>query len=109
MGQFLNKIVVILWINYNITKVFVFTKFRNKTLKCFFFSFFVLRFWNFRQFNVYFRNILLNYLPVLATSQGKTIVSLATNLNVSERDINMGSGLLIILVEADTGKRKKQI
>lgn len=33
--------------------------------------------------------------PSFATSQGNLIVSPATNLNVSERDIKLGSGLLM--------------
>jgi len=42
------------------------------------------------------------YSPVLATSQGSTIVSPVMNLNVSERDMNMGS-FLVIMLWADTG------
>lgn len=44
-------------------------------------------------------------LPVLATSQGSTIVSPVMNLNVSERDMNMGS-FLDNMLWADAAKDK---
>ena len=43
------------------------------------------------------------YSPALDTSQGSLIVSPATNLNVSERDIKLGSGLLICVVTEKKG------
>lgn len=46
------------------------------------------------------------YLPVLATSQGSTIVSPVINLNVSERDMNMGS-FFVIRLWADTAKERQ--
>lgn len=46
------------------------------------------------------------YSPALATSQGSLIVSPATNLNVSERDIKLGSGLLICVVTANRRERR---
>lgn len=41
-------------------------------------------------------------LPAFATSQGSLIVSPATNLNVSDRDTKLGSGLLVCGVTAKT-------
>lgn len=46
------------------------------------------------------------YSPVLATSQGSTIMSPAMNLNVSERDMNIGS-CLAIRPWADAANRMK--
>lgn len=45
--------------------------------------------------------------PVLATSQGNTIMSPAMNLNVSERDMNMGS-CLAIRPWADAANRRER-
>jgi len=45
--------------------------------------------------------------PVLATSQGSTIVSPVINLNVSERDMNMGS-FLVIMLWADTAMDRRR-
>lgn len=45
------------------------------------------------------------YSPAFATSQGSLIESPATNLNVSDRDIKLGSGLLMCVV---TAKEKEE-
>jgi hypothetical protein len=49
------------------------------------------------------------YLPAFATSQGSFIISPATNLNVSDRDMKLGSALLMCGVTVKTRKKIKQL
>lgn len=46
------------------------------------------------------------YSPTFATSQGSRIVSPATNLKVSEREIKLGSGLFMCVVTVKNNKKK---
>lgn len=49
------------------------------------------------------------YLPAFATSQGSLIVSPATNLNVSDRDMKLGSALLICGVTGNENEKDRPI